>query len=107
MSLTLQPVEQPARRVLLFARHIEMRQASHPYPRAFGPSGSRFGILRRLDPHHATAPHAAGEAQLMGQTAQRHDGAMGERHRLRQAGDTFLQPIEMARRNSSASAKLE
>ena len=98
MGLALQPVEQPARRMLFLARHIEARQASDADPRAFRPGRSGLGIVGRVfDPHHAAPAHAAREAEHMRVAAQRHDGAVGERHRFRQAGDAFLQPIEMAR----------
>ncbi len=97
MRLPLQPVEQPARRMLLLAGHVQPRQAPHSDARPLGPGGRRLGVLRLLDPHHAAAAHRAGEAQHMREAAQRNDGAMGERHGLGQAGDALLQPIEMAR----------
>jgi len=57
MGLALQPVEKPARRVLLLARHLETRQPSHAHAGAFRPSRSGLGIFRRLNPHHAPPPH--------------------------------------------------
>ena len=56
-----------------------------------------MAVLGRLDPHHAAPAHRAGKAERMRIAAQRHDRAMREGHRLRQSGDAFLQPIEMAR----------
>ena len=97
MGLTLQPVEQPARRVLLGARHIETRQPPHADTRTLGPGRSGFRVFGSLDPHHATAAHLAREAKHMRAAAKGNDGAVGEGHGRREAGDTLFQPIKMTR----------
>ncbi len=97
MRLPLHPVEHAPRRVLGLSGDDEARQPADRQPRALRPGRRDLGIFGGFEPHHATLPQRPGKADQMRKSTQRHDGAMGEGHRLRETGDALLQPIEMAR----------
>jgi hypothetical protein len=82
MRLPLQPVEQAARRVPVFACNIEPWQSSYRHARALWPGRRSLRVFRFFEPHDAALPHRPCESEHMSESPQRHDGAMRKRDRL-------------------------
>ena len=83
------PVAQAARGVLCAAADAQLRQA-----------------LRRLRAHDATRSALADEGEAMEFAAQRHQRAVGEGHRLRNAAEAFAHPLDVTMEERAGFAEI-